>query len=173
MQPFGYQGGSRPGLIWFNDEGTENGGMTFTGSRGPDGKVRASTHMSFDQFDQDQVLNLDYTDDQRGRLTGFTINDRPDVNIFDLVKEQESIMKMTDTVARNAALAKLFAPRSGVPLNAQRAFFGRDRAKNASVVLSDPAGKPRLRMVVDSLGGARIEFLDGAGKVTRTVGPNG
>jgi hypothetical protein len=172
-QPFAYAGGGRPGLIWFNDEGTENGGMTFTGSRGADGKYSASTHMSFDQFDQDQVLNLDYTDDQRGRLTGFTINDRADVNIFDLVKQQDSIMKIADTVARNSALRDLMAPRNGVPLSAARAFFGKDRAKSAAVVLSDPSGRPRLRLLVDSLGAARIEFLDETGKVTRTVGPNG
>jgi hypothetical protein len=169
--PFGYEGGSRPGLIWFNDEGTENGGMTFTGSRGADGKYRASTHMSFDQFNSDQVLNLDYADENGQRVTGFTINDRADVDIFDWVKERESIMKMTDTVARKAALAKLVGPRNGVPMNARRAFFGKDEAKNASVVLSDPNGKPRLRMVVDSLGAARIEFLDADGKVTTTVGP--
>src|SRR5262249_17330443 len=119
------------------------------------------------------VLNLDYSDDRRGRLTGFTINDRADVNIYDVVKQRDSIMKMADTVARNAAIAKLFGPRNGVPFGAQRAFFGKDRAKNASVVLSDPNGNPRLRMLVDSLGSARIEFLDEAGKVTRTVGPNG
>src|ERR1043166_5866383 len=59
-QPFGYDGGGRPGLIFFNDEGTENGGLTFTGSRGADGKYRASTHKSFDQFDQDKVLTIDY-----------------------------------------------------------------------------------------------------------------
>lgn len=172
MQPFAYKGGTRPGLIWFNDEGTENGGMTFTGARTPDGKYRASTHMSFDQFDEDQILNLDYTDDQRGRLTGFTIQDRADVNIFDLAKQQDSIMAIKDTVARNAAIARLLAPRNGVPLNATRAFFGKDRAKNAAVVLSDPNGKPRLRMMVDSLGAARIEFLDETGKVIRSVGPN-
>jgi len=103
-EPFGYKGGNRPGLIWFNDEGTENGGMTFQGSRGADGKYQASTHMSFDQFDEDQILNLDYSDDRRGRLTGFTINDRADVNIFTLSKQQDSIMAMKDTVARNAAL---------------------------------------------------------------------
>jgi hypothetical protein len=170
-QPFGYEGGSRPGLIWFNDEGTENGGMTFTGSRGADGKFSASTHMSFDQFDQDQVLNLDYNDDNGRRVTGLSINDRANVNIFDMVKERDSIRKMTDTVARNAALARWAAPRNGVPLAAQRAFFGKDPAKNAAVVLSDPNGKPRLRMVVDSLGAARIEFLDADGKVTNTVGP--
>jgi hypothetical protein len=31
-EPFGYRGGTRPGIIFFNDEGTENGGLTFTGS---------------------------------------------------------------------------------------------------------------------------------------------
>jgi len=170
-KPFAYQGGSRPGLIWFNDEGTENGGMTFTGSRGADGRYRASTHMSFDQFDQDQVLNLDYNDDNGRRVTGLSINDRANVNIFDMVKERDSIRKMTDAAARNAALARWAAPRNGVPLAAQRAFFGKDPAKNAAVVLSDPNGKPRLRMVGDSLGAARIEFLDSDDKITNTVGP--
>jgi len=172
MQPFGYEGGGRPGLIWFNDEGTENGGMTFTGSRGADGKYRASTHMSFDQYNQDQVLNLDYADENGQRVTGFTINDRANVDIFDMVKEQKEIMQIADTAARRAALQKWAAPRNGVPLNVRRAFFGKDPAKNASVVLSDANGKPRLRILVDSLGGARIEFLDEAGKVTRSVGPN-
>src|SRR5262245_54784104 len=137
-KPFGYEGGGRPGLIWFNDEGTENGGMTFTGSRGADGRYRASTHMSFDQFDQDQVLNLDYADNNGQRQTGFSIYDRANVDIFDMVQERDSIMRMTDTIARNAALARWAAPRNGVPLNAQRAFFGKDPAKNAAVVLSDP-----------------------------------
>ncbi len=171
MQPFGYKGGNRPGLIWFNDEGTENGGMTFQGSRGPDGKYQASTHMSFDQYNQDQVLNLDYRDDNGQRVTGLTINDRANVDIYEMVKERDQIMTMTDTVARNAALQKWAGPRNGVPLSVGRAFFGKDRAKNAAVMLSDAAGRPRLRMIVDSLGAARIEFLDEAGKVTNSVGP--
>src|SRR5687767_12222816 len=55
-KPFGYPGGGRPGMIFFNDEGTENGGLTFTGRRGADGRYRASSGFSFDQFDQDQIL---------------------------------------------------------------------------------------------------------------------
>src|ERR671921_2142766 len=35
-KPFGYAGGSRPGIIFFNDEGTENGGEPFQGGGGPD-----------------------------------------------------------------------------------------------------------------------------------------
>jgi len=180
-KPFGYEGGGRPGIIFFNDEGTENGGLTFTGSTCTDGKsvttgractngtYNASTHMSFDQFNQDQVVNLDYTDRNGQKLMGFSINDRAPVDIYEMVAEQKTIMAMTDTVARNAALAKFRAPRNGVPLSVQRLFIGRDVSKASVLTLADPNGKPRLRLAVDSLGAARIEFLDEAGNVTSTI----
>src|SRR5512133_3493305 len=179
-KPFGYEGGGRPGIIFFNDEGTENGGLTFTGSACTNGKLidgrnckagdyRASTHMSFDQFNSDKVLNLDYNEVNGQRVTGISVNDRAVFDIYDMVMQRDSIMKIADTVARNAAMARLVAPRNGVPLNAQRIFIGKDPAKSAVLNLSDPSGKPRLRLVVDSLGAARIEFLDAAGKVTNTM----
>src|SRR4051812_5828137 len=113
-KPFGYEGGGRPGLIWFNDEGTENGGLTFVGSTCQNGKLvdgrnctagqyRASTHMSFDQFNQDQVLNLDYNEVNGQRVTGISVYDRAAVDIYDTWREQDSIMKIADTVARKAA----------------------------------------------------------------------
>jgi hypothetical protein len=180
-KPFGYEGGGRPGIIFFNDEGTENGGLTFTGSTCSGGKsvtsgractngtYQASTHMSFDQFNQDQVVNLDYSDNNGRKLMGFSINDRAPIDIYDMVAEQKTIMALTDTIARKAALAKFMEPRNGYPLSVQRLFIGRDPTKSAVLNLADPNGKPRLRLVVDSLGGARIEFLDEAGKVTSTV----
>jgi hypothetical protein len=48
-------------------------------------------------------------------------------------------------------------------------FVGKDPAKNAILMLSDVNSKPRLRLVVDSLGAARIEFLDATGRVTNTI----
>ena len=179
-KPFGYEGGGRPGLIFFNDEGTENGGLTFTGSSCTNGKLAtgrnckpgeyaASTHMSFDQFNSDQVLNLDYAEENGLRRTGISVDDRAVFDIYDMVIQRDSIMKITDTVARNAALARLQGPRNGVPLRASRMFIGKDASKSALLNLADPNGKTRLRLVVDSLGAARIEFLDAAGKVTSTV----
>src|SRR5215467_5493007 len=44
-KPFGYPGGSRPGMIFFNDEGSENGGLTFSGKQGADGKFASTVHM--------------------------------------------------------------------------------------------------------------------------------
>lgn len=165
-EPFGYPGGSRPGMIFFNDEGTENGGLTFTGRTDSMGRYRASTHMSFDQFNQDQVLNLDYADDNGRRLIGFSILDRADVNIRDWVRQRDSIRLIPDSAQRAAALERLTGPRNGVPFRAPRLFVGRDREKSALVSLEDPNGKTRLRLIVDSLGSARIEFLDADGKVT-------
>lgn len=42
---FGYAGGERPGMIFFNDEGTEAGGLTVGGKR-EDGDVRASASLT-------------------------------------------------------------------------------------------------------------------------------
>jgi hypothetical protein len=125
--------------------------------------------MSFDQFNSDQVLNLDYQEQNGQRVTGISVNDRAVFDIYDMVVQRDSIQKIADTVARKAAMAQLVAPRNGVPLNAQRMFIGKDPSKSAVLNLSDPNGKPRLRLVVDSLGAARIEFLDAAGRVTSTL----
>ena len=173
-KPFGYAGGGRPGIIFFNDEGTENGGLTFTGKRNPDGTYVAQSGFSFDQFDQDQVLYFQYNDNNGRRRLGFTIADRVDANvanIYDMVAERDSIMKMSDSTARNAALRRWQAPRSGQPLAAPRVFFGRDVSRTALVTLADPSGQTRLRLAVDSLGAPSLEFLDAAGKVVTKL-PN-
>jgi hypothetical protein len=166
-KPFGYPGGTRPGMIFFNDEGTENGGLTFTGRRDANGRWQASTGMSFDQFDQDQVVMLQYQDNNGVRRMGLTVADRDDRNIYDLVQARDSITAaFPDTARRNPALRQLMGPRNGVPLYAERVYVGRDRSKAAVVNLSDPQGRPRLRLVVDSLGNPGLEFLDDGGRVT-------
>lgn len=169
-QPFGYPGGSRPGIIFFNDENTEMGGLTFHGQRRPDGTYSSGGHFSFDQFNQDQVIYMQYQDQNGQRRMGLTVADRADIDIFELVQQRDSIQRMPDGPAKTAAMERLVAPRNGTPLFAPRGFFGRDPAKNAVLNLADASGKTRLRLVVDSLGTAAIEFLDPAGAVTRRIG---
>ena len=168
-KPFGYPGGTRPGIIFFNDEGTENGGLTFTGRRRDDGTYSSSVGMSFDQFNQDETLTLRYTDENGRKATATTIAERDQRDIYDLIMQRDSINKIADSVTRNTALQQLFGPRNGVPLYASRVYLGRDRARSAVLNLSDPNGKPRLRLRVDSLGKASVEFLDENGNVTSRV----
>ncbi len=166
-KPFGYPGGTRPGIIIFNDEGTENGGFTFQGKRGDDGKYQASTHMSFDQFDQDQILVLNYSDNNGQRQVGMTFSDRTDRPIIDLVAEMDSVNRMPAGAAKDDALQRLRTPvRDGKVQYAQRLFIGRDRSKRAMLQLSDTLGRARVRLMVDSLGAAALEFLDDSGRVT-------
>ena len=129
-KPFGYAGGGRPGIIFFNDEGTENGGLTLRGERAADGKYQASTHMSFDQFDQDQIVVLNYSDDNGNRQAGLTFSDRTDRPIIEFVHEMDSINKLPDGAAKTEALRQLRQPiRNGVVQAAPRVFIGRDRTK--------------------------------------------
>jgi hypothetical protein len=173
-KPFGYAGGTRPGIIFFNDEGTENGGLTFSGSRDSStGRYRATSHFAFDQFNQDQILYFQYQDNNGQRRTGLTIADRADVDIYDFVQARDSINRIADTTVRNAALRQLVAPRNGVPLVAQRVYVGRDVAKSAIVNLADPQGRTRLRMLVDSLGNPRVEFLNDSGRVVMRLPAGG
>jgi hypothetical protein len=166
-KPFGYAGGNRPGIIIFNDEGTENGGFTFGGSRQPDGTYSASTHMSFDQFDQDQIMVLNYNDNNGRRQVGLSFADRTDRPIIEFAAELDSVNKMPDGPAKTAAMQRLRSPiRDGKVQIAQRLFIGRDRSKSAVLQMADPMGRPRLRIMVDSLGAPALEFLDDSGKVT-------
>jgi hypothetical protein len=80
--------------------------------------------------------------------------------------QRDSINKMTDSTARAEALRQLMGPRNGVPLAAPRVYLGRDRSRAAVLNLFDPNGRPRLRLKVDSLGSASVEFLDEQGVVT-------
>jgi hypothetical protein len=166
-KPFGYPGGTRPGIIFFNDEGTENGGLTFTGKKNADGTYSASSGFSFDQFNQDQVLYFQYGEENGKRRTGFTIADRADVDIYDMVLERDSIMKaIPEGAARDEAMKKWAQPRNGVPLFATRLYLGKTVQKASVINLADPQGRTRLALKVDSLGVASIEFLDENGKVT-------
>ena len=163
-KPFGYPGGTRPGIIFFNDEGTENGGLTF-GGKTENGKFESGVHLSFDQYNQDQVVVLDYQDENGTRRTGLTFADRADVPIMELVAQMDSIKTLPDGPAKDAAQQKVLAPRNGIPLYAERVYVGRNRAKAAVLRLSDQSGKTRLRLQVDSLGTPSLEFLDAEGKV--------
>ena len=173
-KPFGYPGGTRPGIIFFNDEGTENGGLTLTGKRAPDGTYQAGTHMSFDQFDQDQIVVLNYSDNNGLRQAGLTFSDRTDRPIIEMVNERDSINRLPDGPAKEEALRRFRSPiRDGEVIVAPRVFIGRDRSKAALLRMSDPMGRPRLVLTVDSLGIPRLEFLDDSGRVTARLPQGG
>src|SRR5688572_21997591 len=57
----GGTGAGSGGMIFFNDDGNENGGLVYAGRQTATGH-RANGHLTFDQFDQDEALSFTYSD---------------------------------------------------------------------------------------------------------------
>jgi hypothetical protein len=163
-------GGNRPGLVFFNDEGTENGGLVFRGGKDSSGKYQASGHFSFDQYNQNQVLYLTYADDNGDQNTGLHIDDwQTSPPFWQWRADYKKAQQLPDGPAKEALLKKLMEPQMGQKAVAQRVFVGKDDSKTAMVTLADRMGKPRLQLLVDSNGMAKLNFLDQQGKITYSL----
>lgn len=157
------------GMIFFNDEGEEDGGLSF-GGRKTNGKYEADGGLSFDQYDQDETVTLRYTDDNGTKREGLFLADRANIPIMDVIAKRDSLRAIPAGPGRDSAM-KAWAENNGHPLAATRVAVTRDASKSSVVSLSDPQGHPRLKLVVDSAGAASIQFLDTEGHVTKSVTP--
>jgi hypothetical protein len=64
------------GLIFYNDEGQENGGLIFGGRKNERGEVvDAGGSLSFDRYDANQVVQLIGVDDKSDRFAGLMVFD--------------------------------------------------------------------------------------------------
>jgi hypothetical protein len=150
------------GLLFFNEEGDEVGGLTFTG-REVNGVRQANAGIMFDQYKQDQTIGFSYSEGNGRRSAGFQVWDRSEtVGLGELIEKLNAANKITDRAERDKAIA---AVRATAPPAPRRVFVGKNADKAATVSLADGDGKPRLTMTVDAAGNPRIEFLDAAGKV--------
>jgi hypothetical protein len=154
------------GMLFFNDEGTENGGLTFSGQRTPEGNVSGGGHLSFDQYEQDQVIQLTQNEYNGRRWAGMVVSDRPDSPLdFDLARR---ISEMPEGPERTAAIQRVQADGT---FGRQRVWVGKTRDRESAVLLSDAMGRPRIRMRVAPDGASAIDFLDENGQVLRSLTP--
>jgi hypothetical protein len=71
-------GEARPqaGMIFYNDEGTENGGLIFSGRKNDKGQiVDSGASLSFDRYGAGQTIQLAGVDDSENHFAGLAIND--------------------------------------------------------------------------------------------------
>lgn len=66
------------GMIFYNDEGSETGGLIFGGRRNAEGKVvHAGGSLSFDRYEANQIVQLAGVDDSEDRFAGLVVADSP------------------------------------------------------------------------------------------------
>jgi hypothetical protein len=150
------------GMLFINDEGTENGGLIFAGKKTDKGPS-AGASLTFDRFEQDQVIQLLQNENGKNSMAGIIFSDRPEnpmnidaLNRLNAAKTQEE----ADAVAREANIG-------GAP----RMFMGRSVDRNSVVMLQDAKGTPRLMLMVKPDGEASIQFLNEKGEPTKTISP--
>jgi hypothetical protein len=149
------------GLIFFNDEGTENGGLIFGGIKDKDGKVRSWGHMSFDQYMQDQVFTVEAEQENDQKQQRLSLVDYPNYPITDVLDLMQRTRSMP-AEQKQAEMKKFFAER-GQP--EQRLFLGRNVDKSVALKLKDTDGHDRLVIMVKPDGTPLLQFLDAQGKV--------
>lgn len=149
------------GMLFFNDEGTENGGLIFAG-RDANGKASSGGSLTFDRYHQDQVVQLFGFEEGQERSAGIKVNDQPDARL-----DFEGVDRARLAPAAQQDAAYRAANVGGT----QRLFAGRASDRSSQLVLRDGQGRRRLVLRVAEDGAASIDFLDPAGKVTRTVKP--
>ena len=153
------------GLIFFNDEGDEVGGLTYTGAL-KDGVRSAQSGLNLDQLKQDQTIGFGYTETRGQRTAAFQVWDPSDAPLSEAIDTISAANAIQDPARREAALREAEA---AVPPRPRRIFVGKSADHSASVALSDGQGTPRLTLTVDANGNPRIEFLDEKGQVVQRL----
>ena len=160
------QGIPGSGIAFYNNEGDECGGLVFGTTKDENGNYVSSISLTFDQYKQDQVLQLSYYEKNGLRNYGFSIYDRPSKPLSETIEKYLEIQSsMKEGQEKQETISKLFEGHN------QRAFLGKSQNGEVSVRLMDSKGKERIRMVIDVNDVPRMEFLNENGEVVYKLPP--
>jgi hypothetical protein len=160
-------GRSRPaGMIFFNQEGDEVGGLIYCGRTGANGP-NASGSLTFDQYQQDQTVALQYVEQDGRRRAGLAIIDRPTRPLTELA----DLMARRDAATNDDDRATIQDEIEAFGQTKQRMYVGKNIDGDATLTLADAEGRERLVLSVDGAGAASIRFLDDNGRVVREIVP--
>ncbi|HEY9256882.1 hypothetical protein [Chitinophaga sp.] len=150
-----------PGIIFFNGVGDECGGLIYEADKQSAGMV-----YSVDQYKNDQVMQLQYSQntsgDKKDRSYGLKIWDQSDD--FPLSAQ----IKVFDSLAalKNEAVYEKEVQRmsdAGL-LNKERLFIGKTKKGEVGLFIRDEKGKTRIKLYVDKNNKTVIEMLDENGQ---------
>ena len=157
----------RAGMLFFNEEGIENGGLIYDGSKTKNGHS-AGLSLTYDQYDGDQVMQLLTQDvgdgDKRFVSSTLAFNDRAknenQLRTIQIMEELETL-KLKDPQLMQKKYNEYLAQGyiGGVP----RLMLGKSRNENNGLFLFDDKGKPRAMFYVDKNNNAKLDFLDDKG----------
>ncbi|WP_129648127.1 hypothetical protein [Peristeroidobacter agariperforans] len=169
------KGRTSAGLLFYDAQATESGGLLFGGKKDAQGKISRFGHLGFDRYNQDQMFKIGAEDDGTNHGAEIRFIDQPSWDIEEHLQLLERI-KNLPPAEQEAALKEFEATHP--PGAGTRVWLGNlnlpvspGDSKN-SLNLIDAAGRERARLTVGADGTPSLEFLDTAGNVTHRYPPN-
>jgi len=154
-----------PGIIFFNEEQDEVGGLMYSGNK----EQGATFVLSVDQYKDDQVMQIRQTTNKNG-------DNRYGLQLWERDKDltmplRMNIMDSLENAGYNyrQKLAHLQKKNGGKPITEPRLFVGKNYNRETGLFIQDQYGIDRLRFYVDSDNSPKIEVLDEKGKVIKNI----
>lgn len=152
----------QPGMLFFNEEGDEVGGLVYAGNK-EDG---AGMVLSFDQYKNDQIMQTQYIRHNGKQQYGMNIWDR-----------SEKITTPKLNFIRDSLKTKGFSNREiskeiekindGKPYTSTRMFSGKNFNNQVGLFLKDESGNDRIKIYIDKNNEPKFEILNNKGKIIR------
>lgn len=149
------------GMIFFNEAGDEMGGLVLNSFKLPNGKIAGIGHLSFDRYNDNQVMAFQYNENKNGVRSGLSIFDRPGDGSFkkymDLMEESNQITTSPEGLKEINTSLKEISDKNQPGV--QRLFIG-SRNETAQIELKDKKGIVKAGFYVDANDEAKLEFLN-------------
>lgn len=149
-------------LLFFNDEGTEVGGLGINGRNG-----EGWGSFTFDRQNNDQIVQIIGSTEGGQTIAGMKVNDRPDRSMVEDILERPKLAQMPEAERNKLLMERYEKGMYGAP----RMFVGKE-AGDAMIAMRDSKGRPRLMLKVTADGTTTIDFMDENGKVTKSLTPD-
>ena len=163
------------GMLFYDAQATESGGLTFGGRKDSDGSITRWGHLSFDRYNQDQMFTIDASDDGSNNASSVKMIDQPSWSIKELLdllvsiqnlppdQQQAAIAQFRQTHPDGAGVRTLLSNENypSVPADSRNGLN-----------LTDAAGHERTVLGIDADAVPSLQFLDTSGNVTNRYPPN-
>jgi len=149
------------GLIFFNSDGDECGGLVYDNDKESAGMV-----YSIDKYQDDQIMQLQYMEDTqtKKRKYGLQLWSYGKEDAF--AERQDRYKELTTSGSKQVRDSAVTIMRNEGLLATDRMFLGKNYKDEIGLFIHDNQGRPRIRIMVDKNNQAILETVDTLGNVT-------
>jgi hypothetical protein len=160
----------RSGMLYFNEDGLECGGLIYDGAKNEKGHS-SGLSLSYDRYDGDQVMQLITTDEARGAerrvSSALVFNDRTaNVSIEETHKIFAEIESIKDKKLRRQKYREY--SNQGLIGGTPRILLGKTKSQSNGLFLFGNDGKRKGNFYVDKNNNVKLEVYDDEGNVTNS-----